>query len=343
MDTIFVKGRFRNSRILVGEPIDKLPEHMPDKGVFIITDDNVHKIYGKAFPGFPVYVMKAGEKNKTPGSALDICRWLLNEGAGRDAFLLGVGGGLVCDMAGFVASVYMRGINFGLVATSLLAQVDASLGGKNGVNLDGFKNIIGTFNQPEFVLCDTSMLRSLPKEELKNGLAEAVKHALIADKHMFFTIRENTTAIMDLDEMLINKLVSHSIRVKSDIVSKDEIELGERRKLNLGHTWGHAVEKTDGIPHGQAVSIGLVFAAELSEHKGMLSPQDRTQVVELLQSLGLPARTNTNPKMIFHALKKDKKREADHIHFVLMKGIGKVVVETLPLSELEPRDPNHEP
>ncbi len=315
--------------------MDKLPEHMPDKDVFILTDDHVHNIYGQAFPGFPVYVMKAGEENKTPGSALAICRWLLEKGAGRDAFLLGVGGGMVCDMAGFVASVYMRGINFGLVASSLLAQVDASVGGKNGVNLDGFKNIIGTFNQPHFVLCDTRMLHSLPEEELRNGLAEAIKHTLIADKHMFNIIRENVPAILGLDEVLLNKLVSHSIRVKSGIVSKDETEQGERRKLNLGHTWGHAVEKTDGIPHGQAVSIGLAFAAVLSERKGMLPPRDRKQVVELLQSLGLPVKSGTNPQKIFRALTKDKKRESGHIHFVLMKGIGEVVVDLLPLPELE--------
>ncbi len=335
MDTIFVKGSSRNSRILVGETMDKLAEYMPVNQVFIITDKNVYDIYKTSFPRFPVYTLTPGESTKTPASAIDICRWLMDNGAGRDAFILGIGGGMVCDMTGFVASVFMRGVAFGFVATSLLAQVDASLGGKNGVNLDGYKNIIGTFNQPQFVLCDTTMLHSLPTDELKNGLAEAVKHTLIADKKMFQHILNHAEDILKLDETLINKLVRHSIEVKSAIVSRDETEAGERRKLNLGHTWGHAVEKTDGIAHGQAVSIGLAFAAKLSEEKQLLSPDDRIIINELLHSLNLPTETNTDPKKIFRALVKDKKKEGDYIHFVLMNGIGNVTVEPLSLSELD--------
>lgn len=335
MDTIFVKGSSRNSRILVGETMDKLPEYMPGNHVFIITDRNVYDIYETSFPRFPVYTLKPGEATKTPDSAIDICRWLMDNGGGRDAFILGIGGGMVCDMAGFVASVFMRGVAFGFVATSLLAQVDASLGGKNGVNLDGYKNIIGTFNQPQFVLCDTTMLHSLPADELKNGLAEAVKHTLIADKQMFQHILNHAGEILALDEALINKLVRHSIEVKSAIVGRDETEAGERRKLNLGHTWGHAVEKTDGIAHGQAVSIGLSFAAKLSEKKQMLSTGDRITINELLHSFNLPTETDTDPRQIFRALVRDKKKEGDHIHFVLMNGIGQVTVEPLSLSELD--------
>ncbi len=335
METIFIKGQFRNSRILVGESLSNLSEHIPGGQVFIITDKHVNDVYKGAFPDAPVYVLTPGEQRKTTASAVKICQWLIEKGAGRDAFLVGIGGGMVCDLTGFVASVYMRGINFGFVATSLLAQVDAALGGKNGVNLDGYKNIIGTFNHPHFVLCDTSMMESLPETEIKNGLAEAVKHTLIADRHMFNTLKKETKAALDLDESLINKLVKHSVQVKSDIVSKDEVEQGERRKLNLGHTWGHAVEKVDGIAHGHAVSIGMAFTASISEYKGLLKPEDRQRVLALLQSLGLPTETDTDVKTIFHALLKDKKKEEDHIYFVFMEGIGNVSIELIPLAELE--------
>lgn len=335
MDSIIVSGRHGSSRILAGETLDKLGKYIPRRDVFVVTDKNLHKIYGDRFPDCPVYVMDAGEREKTLENAARICHWLLDKGAGRDAFILGIGGGMVCDMAGFVASVYMRGTGFGFVATSLLAQADASIGGKNGVNLDGFKNIIGTFNQPQFVLCDPTMLHSLPKEEFINGLAEVVKHVLIADKKMFHVIKEQATAILDLDQFLINKLIRHSIQTKAAIVNKDETEESERRKLNLGHTWGHAVERTDRIMHGQAVAIGLVFAAALSEYKGKLKQDERNQLVELLQSLGLPVKSPTDPEIIFQALVKDKKKEGSHIHFVLMEGIGQVSVEPIPVNELE--------
>lgn len=335
MDTIFLKGRFRNSRILVADQLELLEELLPGKEVYIITDHHVHQLYGDQFPAFPVFPIAPGEASKTMQTVSHICRWLMAKGAGRDAFLLGIGGGVVCDITGFAASVYMRGIDFSFVATTLLAQVDGAIGGKNGVNLDGYKNIIGTINQPHFVCCSTGMLHTLPEPELQNGLAEAVKHTLIADKKMFATIRDNTEKILALDDELITKLVQHSIRVKSDIVGRDEIEEGERRKLNLGHTWGHAAEKTDAIPHGQAVSIGLAFSATLSEHKGLLKPEERREIIALLNALGLPVQSMTAPDKIFYALVSDKKREGSYVHFVLMDGIGSVVVEPISMEELK--------
>ncbi len=329
-----MKGRHRNSRILVGDKFELLEEHLPAEEVYIITDPHVKQLYGDDFPDFPVYVMEPGEAAKTPETVSRICQWLIGEEAGRDAFLLGIGGGVVCDVTGFAASVYMRGIDFGFVATTLLAQVDAALGGKNGVNLDGFKNIMGTFNQPHFVVCCTGMLHTLPEKELQNGLAEAVKHTLIADKRMFKEIRERADDILALDEEMIKKLVSHSIKVKSDIVGRDEVEEGERRKLNLGHTWGHAVEKTDGIPHGHAVSIGMVFAATLSEQRGLLQPQERQELISLLHALDLPLQSFTPVEQVFHALARDKKRKGSHVHFVLMNGIGDVIVEAISLEEI---------
>jgi 3-dehydroquinate synthase len=334
MEKITVAGLQSNSDILVGESVDKLPDYLPDTKVFVITDGHILHTYGHLWKGTPCYSVKPGEKSKSLGTAIEIYRWLISQNADRSSFILGIGGGMVCDLAGFVASTYLRGIKFGFVATSLLAQVDASVGGKNGVNVDGYKNIVGTFNQPAFVLCDTSLLKTLPSEELRNGLAEVVKHALIADNEMFDLIEQQTDAILNLDPGMINYLVSRSVKIKSAVVSSDERETGLRRVLNLGHTWGHAVEKTEGIPHGYAVSIGLVFAAGLSVAKRYLLQRDKERLENLLIRLGLPLLTYANIHELFDALLKDKKKEADHVHFVLMQGIGKVVVEPISITDI---------
>ena len=334
MEKITISGLHSSSDILVGESVSRLPDYLPPGKVFVITDHHISQLYGHFWKEVPAYSVEPGERSKTPETAIAIYRWLINLGADRKSFIVGVGGGMVCDLAGYVASTFLRGIGFGFVATSLLAQVDASVGGKNGVNIDGYKNLVGTFNHPAFVICDTNLLKSLPAGELRNGLAEVVKHALIADQDKFDRIEQNIEAILNLDPGLINYLVSRSVHIKAGVVGRDEREAGLRRVLNLGHTWGHAVEKTDGIPHGNAVSIGLVFAAGLSVKKGLMLPQEKQRLEALLVRLGLPVSNSTDPRQIFDALLKDKKKEAGHMHFVLMKGIGEVVVEAIPIDKL---------
>jgi len=335
MNQITLTGKHGTSTVLVGESIGNLAAYLPSGSVFAITDENLFFHYHEHFQNMPVHVMKPGEQSKNIATIEEICRWLMEQGAGRDAFILGFGGGVVCDITGFVASVFMRGVDFGFVATSLLAQVDGSIGGKNGVNLDGYKNIIGTFNQPRFVLCDIKMLHTLPAAEFKNGMAEVIKHALIADREMFYFIKKHHKEILRLKPEAVNYLVKRSVEIKSAIVSADEREQGERRKLNLGHTWGHAVEKTDGVPHGKAVSIGLVFAAGLSVKKGMLTSDERDDILRLLTLFDLPAETQTPTGKIYEILLKDKKKEKKRIHFVLMNGMGKVSVEAIGLAELK--------
>ena len=334
MQEFTINGATGSSKIILDNIPDCLPDLLPGADVFVITDDQVKSHWGHFFPNAPVYVMKAGERSKTIDTATDICRWLTKVGADRSSFILGFGGGVVCDMTGFVASVYMRGVSFGYVPTSLLAQIDAAIGGKTGINLDGFKNMIGTFRQPKFVLIDPQTLNTLPDIECRNGLAEAVKHCLIADKSMFNMLMEHIPDILAKKTNLIRQLIERSVRVKVDIVNRDELEAGERRKLNLGHTWGHAVEKTDTIPHGQAVSIGLAFAAKLSEQRGMLKKTQRQDIIRLLQLLGLPTETNTPAALIYDAIQKDKKKEDDKIHFVFIKEIGSVEVIPITMKEL---------
>jgi len=254
--------------------------------------------------------------------------------ADRSSFIVGIGGGVVCDIAGFVASIYLRGVRFGFVSTTLLSQVDASVGGKNGVNLGGYKNMMGVFNQPEFVICDMDLLKTLPERELLSGLAEIIKHAAIGDPKLFSYLEENYEKALKLDPQVIEKLVSDSIDIKSSIVNWDEKEKGARRKLNFGHTFGHAIEKTAGISHGEAVSVGMVIASELSKKKGYLSPEETEKIVTLLKKLKLPYRIQIDHSGVLDALKKDKKRNGSSIHFVLLRAIGEAVVERISIKEL---------
>ena len=335
MEIIEIKSQSTISKILVGESVSNLQSYIPQSNIFIITDENVNRIYRNIFPKLPVFTIHAGESNKTISTAVDIHRWLLDQGADRNSFIIGIGGGVVCDLAGFVASTFMRGINFGFVATTLLAQVDASVGGKNGVDLDGYKNIIGTINQPKFVICDISMLKTLPYVELVSGLAEVVKHALIADSSKFEYIEKNFDSILALDLSMLEYLVSRSVRIKANIVEIDEYEGGLRRVLNLGHTWGHAVEKITGIQHGHAVGIGLAFTAKLSFHKGFLTESERDRIVTLLSNIGLHTQANADSEIIFETMQKDKKKIGNGVNYVLMKGIGAVEVVEISFDELK--------
>jgi len=335
MELVEVIGNKSFSKILIGESIDKLQNYTEGRKLFIITDRNVERLYKNRFPKAVTFSMEPGEASKNLGTAAEIYRWLLDQGADRNSFIVGIGGGVVCDLAGFVASTFMRGVCFGFVATTLLAQVDASVGGKNGLDLDGFKNIIGTFNQPMFVICDITMLKTLPQIELANGLAEVVKHALIDDVEKFEYIERNYKSILALNLEMIEFLVTRSVKIKARIVEADERDCGLRRVLNLGHTWGHAVEKITGIPHGQAVSIGLVFTAKLSFNKGMLSEVERDRIVTLLSNLGLLIHSNANSKIVFETMQKDKKKKGNGVHYVLIRQIGAVEVVELSFEELK--------
>ncbi len=334
MEQIKLSEERGESKIIIGNKFLAVKTLIPDSSVFIITDSNVALHYLVDFPKFPTYIIEPGEGSKNLEVVSNVSRWLLEEGADRSSFLLGIGGGVVCDLAGFVASTYMRGIDFAFVATTLMAQVDASIGGKNGVNLDGYKNIVGTFNQPKFVLCPDEMLRTLPREEYTNGFAEIVKHSLIADREMFEYLEQNADGLKAYYPSVINHLVKRSVEIKASIVQADEHERGERKILNFGHTWGHAVEKVTGLSHGMSVSIGIEFAARLSVARGLLENRDYKRIINLLRELNLPICFKENPMRIFEALTKDKKKTMNHIDFIMLKGIGKVSIERLPFDEI---------
>ncbi len=335
MKTLEIHGSTGISTIKVGERLQNIKTYLPSDNIVIITDTNVLQYYRNEFPPCAVISIGTGENIKNLDTVRYIYENLVDLEADRSTFIIGIGGGIVCDITGFVASTYLRGVRFGFVSSTLLSQVDASVGGKNGVNLKGYKNIIGVFNQPEFVLCDLNLLQTLPEEEVLCGLAEIVKHAAIGDSDLFTYLEEQYENVLTLDVEIMEKLVYDSVKIKSSIVNMDEQETGERRKLNFGHTFGHAIEKTTGVPHGEAVSVGMVMASVLSVQRGKLSVKKSEKIETLLKKLKLPTSFPMDKERMFDALRKDKKRKGNRIYFVLLDDIGKAVVDEIPLKELE--------
>ena len=331
---IDIHGSTGDSTILIGERLGNLMQYVPGKKPVIITDTNVGQYYLRDFPSDEAIEIATGEKIKNLDTVQAVYRRLLDLEADRSSFIVGIGGGIVCDIAGFVASTYLRGVRFGFVSTTLLSQVDASVGGKNGVNFGGYKNIVGVFNQPEFVICDINLLNTLPEKEISCGFAEIIKHAAIGDANLFSYLEEHYKKALKLDSEVIEKLVYDSVFIKSSIVRRDEKEKGERRKLNFGHTFGHAIEKTSGVPHGEAVSAGIQVATALSVKRGQLPVEDAKRIEQLLEKMKLPTRFQLDRQRVLDALQKDKKREGDNIHFVLLHGLGNAVVEEISMKEL---------
>jgi len=254
-------------------------------------------------------------------------------GADRTSTLVGVGGGVITDITGYVASVYMRGIRFGFLPTSLLAMVDASIGGKNGIDVGVYKNMVGIIRQPAFILHDMSLVQSLPEAEWQNGFAEIIKHACIKDAAMFEELEKNSLPLYRGKKTLLSSLVQRNAILKTKVVQKDEFEKADRKLLNFGHTLGHAIENMYAFSHGQAVSIGMTYACHISEQRAGFKQTER--VVALLRKYGLPTYTEFDRAKAFEILQKDKKKVSTHMSYVLLQKIGKGVLDAIPLKELE--------
>ena len=334
MKNIEYKTPGGSSRVLFDFDWRNTDELLPEEGVIIITDENVYRLYGEHFPDFPVIAIRPGEESKNLDTIGELTGMLLDSGIDRSGFILGIGGGVVCDIAGFLASVYMRGVRSGFVSTTLLSQVDASTGGKNGVNLGNYKNIVGTFSQPEFVVCDAKMLTTLSGDEYRSGLAELVKTALIGDGS--FT-EEIIAAIDELGSRKCSKLeqyIMRAVEIKASVVEEDEKESGKRRILNFGHTFGHAAELEYGIKHGMAVAWGMKAALEFSVLKGLLTPEEKERLSVIIDKPGLLPEVQIEGKRIAEKVGYDKKRSGDAIRFVFLSGAGKPVVQEVPIDEL---------
>ncbi len=337
MKELLVHAESKKSRILIGEKISNLYKYLPkEKKVIIISDTNIITIYKDAFPkGVPIIDIGLTEKTKTLSTVDLIFDKLIEYEADRTSFIVGIGGGIVCDVAGFAASVFMRGLPFGFVSTSLLSQVDASVGGKNGVNHKGYKNMIGVFNQPEFVICDIQMLETLSNEEFISGFAEIIKAGLIKDRELYFYCKENAKKALQKDPEIIEELVYRSVKIKADVVEADEKEKGERRLLNLGHTFGHAIEKMTGLLHGKAIGIGMTLATIVSYQQGMITEDDKNEILDVIKSYHLPTTCPIPISDLFEAMKQDKKRTGDSIHLILIESIGNAVTKKVTYNELQ--------
>jgi 3-dehydroquinate synthase len=334
LEKILVNTPGTRSEILVGENWESVKLMLPETGVIIITDDNIKRIYGSRFPAFPVLSVAPGENSKKLEVIGYLAEKLLDEGIDRSGFVLAIGGGVVCDLGGFLASVYMRGIDCGYVSTSLLAQVDASTGGKNGVNLGGTKNVIGNIRQPEFVICDPAMLLTLSEQEYLSGLSELIKTAIIGDRDLFELIERSHDKILARDSSLLANLVALSVRFKAAVVSEDEKERGLRRILNFGHTYGHAIEMQMSVKHGFAVASGMELAAELSFDMGYISKEEMVRIVDILNRFNLLLPHNLTDENIEQLVLHDKKKSGSNINFVFTQGIGKAFVKKVPVTTI---------
>lgn len=305
-----------------------LEQLVAKENTVIITDENIAAKHQKKFKGWKSIVIKAGEQFKVQSTVDDIIQQLIELGADRKTTLVGVGGGVITDITGYVAGVFMRGIAFGFVPTSILAMVDAAIGGKNGIDVGLYKNMVGLIKQPKFLLYDFSLLKSLPKEEWVNGFAEVIKHACIKDAPMFALLEQNKLSYFQKDPTELAKLIQRNALLKTKVVVGDEFEDGERKLLNFGHTIGHAIENLYQIPHGHAVSIGMGVACNFSASE--LGFKDTERVVKVLKAYGLPPQFDFDKEEAFRILKTDKKKTNQSINYILLKKIGKA--EIVPLS-----------
>lgn len=359
------------SRIMVEQTIDNLEaclERYPH--VFAVMDSNVAMNCPAAMQmaeimnrkGVPGKLIDSSEETKTMETVMDVCGWLLDNGADRDALILAIGGGITTDIAGFAASIYKRGVRFAYVPTTLLSQVDAAIGGKTGVNFERYKNILGVIRQPEFTYICPQVLASLPHREFTAGVAEMLKTFIIKDEGNYqkaidilqemqqgYSILPEESAAdywCDCVTAYSNELVyliSEAVRVKAGIVTNDQFEKGERRKLNLGHTFAHAVETLaqrngDDISHGEAVAIGLVLAARLSDrvfNGDMDTPTAMEGSIAIdLCDCGLYPECPYEIEEMAEIMCRDKKAEGGSVHFILMREIGDVVSYTMTVDEV---------
>jgi 3-dehydroquinate synthase len=310
--------------------IGKLVEK--DRSIFI-TDQHIFDHHKNLFKGTRLIQIRPGESNKIQSTVDQIIDQVIGFGADRTTTLIGVGGGVVTDIVGYVASVYMRGVPFGFVPTTLLGMVDASIGGKNGIDVGPYKNMVGVIRQPGFLFYDVNLLQTLPMEEWVNGFAEVIKHAAIKDAGLFRDLEKNSINSYRRNKKALNELIRKNVMIKSAVVQKDEFENSERKLLNFGHTLGHAVENVYQLPHGHAISVGIKAACLISEE--MLNFKETARITSLLQQYGLPINIPVDFGKIIEIMRMDKKKTRDIMHYVLLEKLGKAVIKPIPMHLLE--------
>jgi 3-dehydroquinate synthase len=325
----------------------ELPQHLhaifgeKSRRSFVVTSPEIWALWSEIFlsgftAGSPddsgaqpvVLLLPPGEQHKRLAALERLAQQLAAAGADRSSVLIAFGGGVIGDVTGFLAAIYMRGIDFIQVPTTLLAQVDSSVGGKTGVNLAAGKNLIGSFHHPRLVLADTAVLRTLPPAELRAGLFESLKAGLIYDSDLFRYIEQHSEALLRQETAPLTHVIAESVRIKADVVSQDERETGLRMILNFGHTVGHAIEALTnyrGLLHGEAVGWGMRVAVEASRRRG-LPEVEASRILAAIDALGLPPLPRLTTRRLLNASAGDKKHIAGVRHFVLLDRIGHAIV-----------------
>jgi 3-dehydroquinate synthase len=309
---------------------------LPGRRMIMLADATVYELYQSGRLGGPPWNLEhltfpAGEKSKSREWWARLTDAALERGLGRDGAMISLGGGVAGDLVGFVAATYMRGLPYLQVPTTLLAMLDASVGGKTGVDTPTGKNLVGAFHPPACVISDPLTLMTLPDREYRSGLAEAVKHGLIADRAYFEWIEAEASTLLARDPVALSRLISRSVEIKAEVVGADERESGRRAILNAGHTMAHALEQVTGyqVPHGEAVALGLIVECQLAEQLGVAPTGLRKTVARLLVRLGLPERlpAGIDPGALLDAMARDKKNRAAQVHFALSTGLGEMYNE----------------
>ncbi len=323
---------------LLTDYLRKIKEN-PDTKICIVTDDHVEKLYledvKKNLSGYygtvTSYVIESGEERKNLDTVAGIYEFLIRQHFERRDLLVALGGGVIGDMTGFTAATYLRGIDFIQIPTTLLSQVDSSIGGKTGVDVLSYKNMVGAFYMPKLVYINTSVLSTLPEEQFASGMGEVIKYGLIQRSDFFDFLTENVSEIRSLDPDAIFRIIETSCRCKKEVVEIDPKEKGVRAHLNFGHTIGHAIEKMSGFRlfHGQCVGLGMIAASYLSMRRGFLQKEDFQTVLKTVAAYGMP--TSTDGMLledVFAATKSDKKMVGNSVKFILLKQIGKAFIDT---------------
>jgi len=340
MDTLRVELGTRGYPILIGQGLLSeravFEQHLRARDLLLVSNTVVAPLYLDSLEAslrprrVVATILPDGESHKTLANVARILDVLVANRFGRDCAVVALGGGVVGDMAGFAAATYQRGVAFVQVPTTLLAQVDSSVGGKTGVNHPGGKNLIGAFHQPVVVVADTCTLATLPARELRAGLAEVIKYGLICDAGFFDWLEAHMDALLAGEAAALAHVVRRSCEIKAEIVGRDEREHGDRALLNLGHTFGHAVESATGYTewlHGEAIGAGLVMAAGMSRESGYLTSEQLERVTRLVARAGLPTHvSNVKPDVALEHMRIDKKVQAGRIRLVLLRGIGSAFV-----------------
>ncbi len=333
----------RTYPILIGENALKLLPALLNKtnlgqDAIVITTARILSLHGEKVKkqlkkncGRTLWLtVKDSEKSKSADVAFHLVEKITRFAAKKDVFLIALGGGVIGDLTGFIAAIYKRGVPYIQIPTTLLAQVDSSIGGKTALDTKFGKNLIGVFYQPAFVLSDTSLLKTLPQKEVLAGLAEVIKYALIKDQQFFSFLENNLENIFQFNQKILNRIITTCVSIKAQVVSQDEYDKKDMRIiLNFGHTIGHAIETVSNfkVNHGDAVSLGMIYACRLSEYLNLLSGKDTVTITNLIKKAGLPSKMPPiKPDNVLKAMKFDKKAKQGKIRFVLLEHIGKTKI-----------------